>query len=165
VIRITSCESSTEMDVIFALPTREVAGETVAVVGDFNDWDPGANLLAISVDESEMAARVRLRVGRRYAFRYLTASGYWLDDDTAHRYEPNGMGGHNCILDLPAPSPATPEESPECGSRHSFREPAAEVSATDNGGRAAPRPRRKAAAATGSGKEGQPLSRPAVASD
>ncbi len=35
---------------------------------------------------------------RRFAFRYLDEAGRWHDDDAAHGYEENGVGGVNSVV-------------------------------------------------------------------
>ena len=72
----------------------------VAVVGDFNDWDPSANPL--TPRRGVLTASVVVDSGRNYAFRYLADGGDWFNDEAAHSYESNGMGEVNSILDLRA---------------------------------------------------------------
>ena len=69
----------------------------VSVVGDFNGWDPGAHPLR-KRSNGTRSVSVSLPAGRRYAFRYLGEDGQWLDDDQAHEFEPNGVGGSNGIV-------------------------------------------------------------------
>lgn len=71
----------------------------LSVVGDFNDWQPGATPFERSADGG-LQACMTLPVGERYAFRYLAEQGGWFNDDAADGYEHNGMGEENSILDL-----------------------------------------------------------------
>ena len=80
----------------FVLPKDAVAGN-VSVVGDFNGWDPLANPLRPRRNGTRSAV-VTLPPGRRFAFRYLAEGGCWHDDDSAGAYEPNGIGGHNAVI-------------------------------------------------------------------
>ncbi len=73
-------------------------GEPMALVGDFNGWDPVANPL--TRHRGARRASVVLEPGRRYAFRYLAGEGDWFNDDDADDYESNGMGDENFVLDL-----------------------------------------------------------------
>lgn len=89
--------------VTFTLPLDDVVG-AMAVVGDFNDWDPTATLLA-GADGMCRASAV-MNAGRRYAFRYLSEGGRWFNDHTADDYQPNEFGGSDSVVDLsgrPAP--------------------------------------------------------------
>jgi 1,4-alpha-glucan branching enzyme len=70
----------------------------VAVVGDFNGWDPAA--MPMARRSGRWTATAILAGERRYAFRYVTADGRWFNDEAAHAYEPNGFGGENSILDV-----------------------------------------------------------------
>jgi hypothetical protein len=36
----------------------------------------------------------------RYQFRYCTDSGEWFNDEAADAYEPNDVGGENCIIEI-----------------------------------------------------------------
>ncbi|MGW7065115.1 isoamylase early set domain-containing protein [Streptomyces sp. NPDC054904] len=78
-------------EVTFVLPAGHPAGE-VSVVGDFNDWQPGLHPLAERLDGSR-AVTVILPAGERHGFRYLAASGQWLDEEEA-----DGHDGRNSLL-------------------------------------------------------------------
>ena len=82
----------------FVVPDGHLYGHIVAVVGDFNGWDPTATPMR-EQDEARMAT-VTVQAGRRYAFRYLCDDGVWFNDEAAHAYEPNDFGVDNSILDL-----------------------------------------------------------------
>ena len=98
-IRCESTRRKGRVKATFVVPLdRHV--NPVAVVGDFNDWDPTANPLAPR--HGALAASILVDSGRRYAFRYLAEDGEWFNDDAAHSYESNGMGEDNSILDLRA---------------------------------------------------------------
>lgn len=84
--------------VSFAVPVDGMDGQALAVVGDFNDWDPTAT--PMRPEGSLRSATISLPVGGSYAFRYLAEGGRWFDDDDAHGYQANGFGGHDCVLDL-----------------------------------------------------------------
>lgn len=82
----------------FVVPDDHDTGRVVAVVGDFNGWDPTATPMRKQGDER--VATVTVDAGRRYAFRYLADDGGWLNDDAADGYEPGRFGEDNSILDL-----------------------------------------------------------------
>ena len=95
-IKQTQVKGSDKVKVNFVLPKDSVAGK-VSVVGEFNDWDPLAHPLRPRSNGTRSVA-VTLPAQRRFAFRYLDEAGRWLDDDAAHSYEENGVGGVNSVV-------------------------------------------------------------------
>jgi len=85
------------LKVTFAVLADDVDGD-VAVVGDFNDWDPTADPLWRH--DGWLSATLVLKPGRRYRFRYLAEDGRWFNDSDVGVYEPNGMGDEDSVLDL-----------------------------------------------------------------
>ena len=83
--------------VTFTLTDPALKGRSVCVVGDFNDWDPGALPLALRGD-GNLVATIDLRPAA-YRFRYLSEFG-WFNDPTADTFEDNAFGDTDCILDL-----------------------------------------------------------------
>ncbi|RKE17215.1 isoamylase early set domain-containing protein [Streptomyces sp. TLI_171] len=77
--------------VTFVLPADHPAGEA-SVVGDFNDWRPGAHPLTARQDGSR-AVTVALPHDQRLAFRYLAHGDQWFDEDGA-----DGHDGRNSLL-------------------------------------------------------------------
>lgn len=90
-----------QAEVVFILPA-ELATGRVAVVGEFNDWDPTATPMRKRRDV--VTAATTLETGRRYTFRYLREDGEWINDETADAFEPNEFGTSNCVLELASPS-------------------------------------------------------------
>lgn len=81
--------------VTFALPLN--GGESVAVLGDFNQWDPKKGKL-VKRANGTVSATVALEPGKSYRFRYLREDGAWLNDDEADAFEPNQFGSLDCII-------------------------------------------------------------------
>jgi hypothetical protein len=96
VIKQSPVRGKEQVKVSFILPSDAVTGK-VSVVGDFNDWDPLAHPLRARSNGTRSVA-VTLPAQRRFAFRYLDEAGRWHDDDAAHDYEENGVGGVNSVL-------------------------------------------------------------------
>jgi len=90
-------EGTEKVKVTFAVPADGLDGE-VAVVGDFNGWDPTTNSLCQC--DGWLRTTVIVEPGRRYRFRYLAEGGRWFNDREVGLYEPNGMGDDNSLLDL-----------------------------------------------------------------
>ena len=95
-IRKESVKGSGKVRVTFVLPKDQPHGK-VSVVGDFNGWRPEATPLARRANQT-FSASVALDAGGRFAFRYLTGTGLWLDEPEADAREPNGFGGENCVV-------------------------------------------------------------------
>jgi len=101
-IRCKPMKGGKQVKVSFVVAEDGMAGQALAVVGDFNDWDPTATPMR---PEGELrSATITLPAGERYAFRYLAEGGRWFNDDDAHGYQANGFGGHDCVLDLSSAS-------------------------------------------------------------
>jgi 1,4-alpha-glucan branching enzyme len=79
-----------------ALPT-EVNKPRVAVVGDFNEWNPTANLL-VKRSNGTLSASVTLPAGQRVRFRYYASDGVWFNDQSADAYEVGEYGAENCVV-------------------------------------------------------------------
>ncbi len=87
--------------VTFTLPEEpaEDAAE-VAVVGEFNNWDPSALKLKKNKSGS-YTATVTLEKDRDYQFRYLVNGNRWLNDDSADFYIPSPVSHeHNSVIKL-----------------------------------------------------------------
>jgi hypothetical protein len=67
-----------KLHLTFVLPKDEPVGK-VSVVGDFNDWEPGAHTL-VRRSNGTRSVRVTVPRGERIRFRYLGEEGHWFDD-------------------------------------------------------------------------------------
>jgi len=65
----------------FVLHADEPAGK-VSVVGDFNEWRPGAHLLRRRSNGTRSVS-VTVPAGSTVCFRYLGENGLWFDDTDA----------------------------------------------------------------------------------
>lgn len=93
--------------VTFSLPAA-VQGETVFLVGDFNNWDEKATPMKRQKDGS-FTTVLELEKGREYQFRYLVNGTEWHNDWEADRYVPNPFSGDNSVVVTEgdaAPAPA-----------------------------------------------------------
>ena len=84
------------VQVTFSLPS-EVQGETVYLVGDFNNWDEKASPMMRAKDGSFLLT-LELEKGREYQFRYLVNGEEWHNDWKADKYFPNPYSGDNSVL-------------------------------------------------------------------
>jgi 1,4-alpha-glucan branching enzyme len=97
VIRLGAVHRDGSVKATFTLPAGS-DDQRVAVVGEFNGWDPEATIMRRR--GQKQSASVTLEAGQRYAFRYRDASGAWFDDPTIDLRDDNGVGGTNCVIDL-----------------------------------------------------------------
>jgi hypothetical protein len=86
VIKQTPVKGSDKVKVNFVLPKDSVAGKVPMA----HPLRPRSN--------GTRSVTVTLPVARRFAFRYLDDDGRWLDDDAAHEYVDNGIGGVNGVV-------------------------------------------------------------------
>jgi 1,4-alpha-glucan branching enzyme len=80
--------------------TFEYANESaaeVALVGDFNDWQP---LTMKQAKKAGSPFRIKARMPKNadYQFRYYVDRAYWANDDRADTYWPNKFGEDNSVV-------------------------------------------------------------------
>jgi 1,4-alpha-glucan branching enzyme len=97
VIEKRTGRQKSDVRVTFSIPAVWLDRQ-VAVVGDFNAWDPTATPLKKRGDVRTVT--VTLRAGERYRFRYVDELGRWHDDPAADDVQASGFGSSNCIIDL-----------------------------------------------------------------
>ncbi len=95
-IRKKSVKGNGQVKITFVLPDDHPYGK-IAVVGDFNGWDPQANTF-IHRSNKTYSTTATLEAGHRYAFRYFCDDGSWVNEEQADAYEPSGFGSDNCVL-------------------------------------------------------------------
>ncbi len=83
-----------KMQVTFVQAPRE---EPVFVAGSFNDWQREPLKKA---KDGSVRATVTVPSGETVAFRYVTASGVWFDDEAADGYAPNDQGTTNGLVQI-----------------------------------------------------------------
>jgi hypothetical protein len=101
VIRSETPQNAATTTVTFTLAHAGLDGQRVAVVGDFNDWDPSAT--PMERQDGVHTATMVLAPGR-YRFRYLAEGGQWFNDHAADDYADNDHGGQDSVLDLTRPA-------------------------------------------------------------
>jgi serine protease AprX len=71
----------------------------VALVGDFNHWDPSAAPMLHEVNGTWMA-RIELPYPGRHAYKFLIDGEQWVEDPSHGIKEPDGHGGLNSVIDI-----------------------------------------------------------------
>ena len=82
--------------VTFSL-SKDVGATSVALCGEFNDWDKSANPLTRRKDGS-FSGTLSLETGREYRFRYWVDGERWENDWEADKYLPNEFGTEDSVV-------------------------------------------------------------------
>ena len=82
-----------DLEVSFRAP----AATSVAVVGDFNGWDPRRTPMVRASHEGLWGARLRLPPGV-YQYSFVIDGSVWEADPQAKRYADDGFGGMNSVI-------------------------------------------------------------------
>ena len=95
-------KSRSAFKVTFWVPAEVAAGAgEVAVLGEFNGWDPGAAARLKKQKDGSYKGAVELAGGREYQFRYLLDGERWINDQAADKYVPAGVAAEeNCVVIL-----------------------------------------------------------------
>ena len=86
-------------EVQFSLKISDGKAHTVAITGDFNSWDPQANLLEDPEGDGIWTGTLKLEPGR-YEYMFVLDGEKWLPDPNALRYVKDGFGNRNAILEI-----------------------------------------------------------------
>ncbi len=89
-------KSKPEVKVKFSLPAA-VQGETVFLVGDFNDWNETTTPMK-KLKDGSFTVTLNLPNGEEFQFRYLVNGTEWHNDWEADKYVPNPYSGDNSVV-------------------------------------------------------------------
>ncbi|MCB5162539.1 isoamylase early set domain-containing protein [Marinomonas algarum] len=100
-IEKTYLKTKPQCKVKFMLPASEYKNaKSIAVVGDFNQWDKQANLMK-KQRSGFFASTLNLDVQTSYQFRYLIDGEEWCNDEMADDHTPSPIGPDaNSVLHL-----------------------------------------------------------------
>ncbi len=84
--------------VTFELPA-DVEAKTVALCGEFNDWDRKSHILEQRKD-GRFSLTVSLEAGKVYRFRYLVDGARWENAWDADGYLPNEFGTEDSVVTI-----------------------------------------------------------------
>lgn len=76
---------------------RAPSAATVAIVGDFNGWNPESHLMVSGEEGRVWRLKLRLKPGV-YEYGFLVDGKDWLADPNADGFTADGFGGENSIL-------------------------------------------------------------------
>ncbi|MDT8322771.1 MAG: isoamylase early set domain-containing protein [Bacteroidota bacterium] len=84
--------------VTFYLPA-EVEANSVALCGEFNDWNAEAHPMRRKKDGSHFVS-LSLEAGRAYRYRFLVDGSRWENDWQADEYRPNEFGSDDSVVSI-----------------------------------------------------------------
>ena len=85
--------------ITFSLPKAAVGiAKTVAVVGDFNNWDIQNGQKLTKQKDGSFAVTLDLATGAAYKFRFLINGEIWENAWDAPKYVPSPFGGDNSVV-------------------------------------------------------------------
>lgn len=83
--------------VTFQLPA-DVATDSVAVVGDFNEWNPDKHLMKLDQKKGIWSKSISFKPGSEHEFRYFVDGESWRNDEAADKYVPNPYFCENGVI-------------------------------------------------------------------
>jgi hypothetical protein len=86
------------MEVVFYLEAPDA--RSVALVGDWNGWDAGVDLLVDHDGDGVWQTTIRLVPGNGYRYQFLVDGERWVADPKSPLRVDDGFGGFNSILQL-----------------------------------------------------------------
>ena len=86
-------------EVQFSLRAGAEPLSSVAVVGDFNDWNPNKHLLQDENEDGIWTATLRLEPGR-YEYMFILDGQNWVPDPEAFRFVRDGFGNKNAVIEI-----------------------------------------------------------------
>jgi hypothetical protein len=92
-------KAAAKTKVTFELPKEAVENaETVAVLGDFNQWDIQKGIELKKQKDGSFKTAVELEAGRNYQYRFLIDGQRWENAWNAEAYEPTPFGTYNSVV-------------------------------------------------------------------
>jgi hypothetical protein len=73
---------------------------SVALVGDFCNWDPNQLVMKDATGEGNWQITIRLKKGQVYTYNYLMNGRQWIADPNSLRQVDDGFGGKSSVLEL-----------------------------------------------------------------
>lgn len=87
------------MRVTFTLPA-DVAEDSIAIVGDFNDWDPEEHQMDLQPRNGVWKKGISFKPGSEVEFKYYVDGEWYRNDEEADAYIANEHGTENGVLHL-----------------------------------------------------------------
>ncbi len=75
-------------------------GKEVAVLGQFNNWDPSEDTMK-KLKDGSFSKTIELEVGKEYQFRYLVDGERWINEPAADKFLHSGVAAEeNSVVAL-----------------------------------------------------------------
>jgi hypothetical protein len=99
VLRITT-SGSDSMKVVVQFQLSAPEAESVALVGDFNEWEPDAYVLKDPDGDGVWEIEVELEQNRVYTYNFLINETEWISDPSSKARVQDSFGGEKSVLNL-----------------------------------------------------------------
>ncbi len=86
-------------EITFSMRADASQVHSIALVGDFNDWDPNRHLLTDDNNDGIWTVTLKLEPGR-YEYMFIIDGQKWVPDPNAYRYVSDGFGNKNAVLEI-----------------------------------------------------------------
>lgn len=86
--------------VIVRLQLEAPQAQSVAVVGDWNEWDPEAHRLSDANDDGIWEIEIEVTPDQEYRYQFLLDGESWVPDPSAPITVDDGFGGENSVLNV-----------------------------------------------------------------
>ena len=96
-IPVTAPICSSEIQ--FSLKLEDDSNHTIAIAGDFNNWNPSDTLLEDHDGDGIWTATLNLEPGR-YEYMFVLDGKQWVPDPNAIRFVKDGFGNRNSVLEI-----------------------------------------------------------------
>lgn len=100
VITTAVVRSQTSDTVLVNLMLEAPQAMRVAVVGDWNEWNSDAQILADPDGDGVWTIRFRVARGQEYQYQFVIDDELWLGDPNAVLQLDDGFGGTNSVLEI-----------------------------------------------------------------
>lgn len=86
-------------EITFSMRADASQVQSIAIVGDFNDWDPHRDLLTDDNNDGIWTVTLKLKPGR-YEYMFIIDGEKWVPDPKAYRYVSDGFGNKNAVIEI-----------------------------------------------------------------
>lgn len=87
-------KTKNEVEVTFEFSREDL--KSVALAGEFNDWQPVS--MKLNKKENSFRTKIRLPKDSEFKFKYLLNEAEWENDYQADKYMPNSLGSEDSIV-------------------------------------------------------------------
>ena len=94
-------KSKSVCKVTFTVDAELIAGgKEVAILGQFNNWDPSEDTMR-KLKDGSFTKTIELEAGQEYQFRYLVDGTRWINEPEADKYLHSGVAAEeNSVVAL-----------------------------------------------------------------